>query len=90
MDDYIALHTYDYKLAFCQAQTTSRNMQRCIWKNLIHTNRKIVSVRGRPGESNKIRASHPNDSESWSENGEKNGRTRQFLKSVNQDQLLYR
>ena len=35
MDDYIALHTYDYKLAFCQATNDlPGDMQRCIWEKL--------------------------------------------------------
>ena len=59
---------------FVKRQTTSRETCKDLYgKNLMHMNRKIVSVRGRLGETNKVRASHPNDSEPWSENGEKNG-----------------
>ena len=59
---------------FVKRQTTSRETCKDLYgKNLIHTNHKIVSVRGRPGETNKIRASQPSESETWSENGEKNG-----------------
>ena len=35
MDDYIALHTYDYKLSFCQATNElPGDMQRLIWEKL--------------------------------------------------------
>ena len=35
MDDYIALHTYDYKLSFCQATNElPGDMQRVIWEKL--------------------------------------------------------
>ena len=79
MDDYIALHTYDYKLAFCQATNDlPGDMQRCIWEKLNTYESQNRECPGRLGESNKIRASHPNDSESWSENGEKMGEPDSF------------
>ena len=35
MDDYIALHTYDYKLSFCQATNElPGDMQRLVWEKL--------------------------------------------------------
>ena len=35
MDDYIALHTYDYKLSFCQATNElPSDMQRLVWEKL--------------------------------------------------------
>jgi hypothetical protein len=35
MDDYIALHTYEYKLAFCQATNTLPNdVQILVWDKL--------------------------------------------------------
>ena len=35
MDDYIALHTYDYKLSFCQATNDlPEDMQRLVWEKL--------------------------------------------------------
>ena len=35
MDDYIALHTYDYKLSFCQATNDlPGDMQRLVWEKL--------------------------------------------------------
>jgi len=35
MDDYIALHTYDYKLSFCQSTNElPGDMQRLVWKKL--------------------------------------------------------
>ena len=35
MDDYIALHTYDYKLSFCQATNKlPGDMQRLVWEKL--------------------------------------------------------
>ena len=59
---------------FVKRQTTSQKTCKDLYgKNLIHTNRKIASVRGRLGKTNKVRASHQNDSETWLENGEKNG-----------------
>lgn len=35
MDDYIALHTYDYKLSFCQSTNElPGDMQRIVWEKL--------------------------------------------------------
>jgi hypothetical protein len=56
MEDYIALHTYDYILAFCQATNESpgRYTEYSYGKKLINTTRVLSSAQGHPKNENTV------------------------------------
>ena len=62
---------------FVKRQINSREICKGLYgKNLIHTNHRISRVRGHHNETNEIHDTTQNESETWSEDGEKNGENR--------------